>query len=122
RNPAQRYLSARALASDIEHWLADDPVAAHREPLAQRTGRWLRRHAAAARAAAIALVVVAVALSASLVLVDSARRQTDKALANETAAKNEEIQQRQIADAAKKKAEQAEAETLADYRASTDDA
>jgi hypothetical protein len=37
-------------------------------------------------------------------------------------ARRNETEQRHIADAEKKKAEQAEAETLADYRASTDDA
>ncbi len=36
--PRDRYPSALALAQDIEHWLADEPVTAWREPLAQRAG------------------------------------------------------------------------------------
>jgi serine/threonine protein kinase len=39
-----RYASLRALADDIEHVLADEPVAAYREPLAARLGRWGRHH------------------------------------------------------------------------------
>ncbi len=30
--PRERYASARALADDLEHWLADEPVTAHAEP------------------------------------------------------------------------------------------
>ena len=32
-DPAQRYLTPRALADDVEHWLADEPVLAWREPI-----------------------------------------------------------------------------------------
>ncbi len=42
--PEQRYASARALADDVEHWLADEPVGAYPEPLRQRAGRCVRRH------------------------------------------------------------------------------
>jgi serine/threonine-protein kinase len=56
-----RYSSARALADDIEHYLADEPVAAYREPWRVRSGRWVRRHktaVAAATAATLAAVVL----------------------------------------------------------------
>ena len=43
-NPPARYGSPRALAEDIERWMADEPVSAHREPWTMRAGRWLRRH------------------------------------------------------------------------------
>ena len=42
--PEDRYASARALADDIEHWLADEPVSAWREPFSRRARRWARRH------------------------------------------------------------------------------
>jgi Tfp pilus assembly protein PilF len=42
--PEARYPSAKALAEDVEHWLADEPVSAEREPLLARMGRWARRH------------------------------------------------------------------------------
>jgi serine/threonine protein kinase/tetratricopeptide (TPR) repeat protein len=42
RQPEGRYGSARALAEDLEHWLADEPVAACRESLWERTKRLCR--------------------------------------------------------------------------------
>jgi serine/threonine protein kinase len=43
----ERYATPLELAADIEHWLADEPVSAHREPWSVRSGRWPRppRHA-----------------------------------------------------------------------------
>jgi tRNA A-37 threonylcarbamoyl transferase component Bud32 len=43
RQPRERYESARALADDVEHWLADEPVSAHRESVWERTKRLCRR-------------------------------------------------------------------------------
>src|SRR5262249_27501248 len=34
--PEDRYATARALAAEVEHWLADEPVTAYREPLVER--------------------------------------------------------------------------------------
>jgi tetratricopeptide (TPR) repeat protein len=62
-----RYATALALAADIEHWLADEPVAAYREPARVRARRWVRRHKALVSGAAAALVVGLIGLSASLV-------------------------------------------------------
>ncbi len=42
--PEERYPSAKALAEDVEHWLADEPVSAEREPVWARAGRWARHH------------------------------------------------------------------------------
>ena len=42
--PAGPLRLARALAEDIEHWLADEPVSAWREPWPVRLARWGRRH------------------------------------------------------------------------------
>jgi hypothetical protein len=57
--PEDRYPSARALAADVELWLADEPVQAYREPVATRLGRWARRHEPVV-AGGIALVTTAV--------------------------------------------------------------
>jgi serine/threonine-protein kinase len=54
--PGRRYRTARELAGDVEHWLADDPVAAYREPWAARAGRWMRRHRPAVAGLAAALL------------------------------------------------------------------
>jgi serine/threonine-protein kinase len=91
-----RYGSCRALAEDVERWMADLPVTAWREPLSRRALRWARRHRASVQAAAGALVVIAVLATTAAVVVNQARRreeaartQVTRALANESAAKAE---------------------------------
>jgi eukaryotic-like serine/threonine-protein kinase len=42
--PEGRYETALQLASDIEKWMADEPVSAHSDSLAQRARRWMRHH------------------------------------------------------------------------------
>src|SRR5581483_200199 len=44
RDPADRYPSAAEVAREVQHWLADEPVAAHPEPVGARLRRWARRH------------------------------------------------------------------------------
>ena len=44
RDRDDRYPSARALADDVERWLADEPVSAHAYPATARVARWVRRH------------------------------------------------------------------------------
>jgi serine/threonine-protein kinase len=60
RKAEDRYASARALADDVEHWLADEPVSAYREPWHVHAGRWARRHKPAV--AALTATVVATML------------------------------------------------------------
>jgi serine/threonine-protein kinase len=55
--PEDRYATPRALAEDIEHWMADEPVAAWPEPWARGARRWARRNRTAVAAAAVALLV-----------------------------------------------------------------
>ena len=52
----------RALAEEIERWMADEPVTAWREPVSRRARRWIGRHRTSVTAAAVALVVGFVAL------------------------------------------------------------
>lgn len=42
--PERRYISARALSDDIERWLGDEPVRAHRDRLSERLYRWSRHN------------------------------------------------------------------------------
>jgi serine/threonine-protein kinase len=79
--PEDRYGSARELADDVEHWLADEPVGAHAEGAFERLARWSRRHRVWARAGAAALAVVAVVASAAALLVGRAWRKERDALA-----------------------------------------
>ncbi len=42
--PEDRYATARALADDLERWLADEPVSAYRDPPARALSRWLTQN------------------------------------------------------------------------------
>ncbi len=44
RDPHDRYTSAAAIADDLEHYLADEPVVAHPEGPLARLRRWTRHH------------------------------------------------------------------------------
>jgi serine/threonine protein kinase len=61
--PEDRYAGPKDLAQDVERWLADEPVAVYREPLAVRAARWLRRHRTLATSSVAALAVVTVSLA-----------------------------------------------------------
>jgi serine/threonine-protein kinase len=55
--PEDRYGSARALADDVEDWLADERVEAYPEPWTRTLTRWLTRHRTPVTGAAAALLV-----------------------------------------------------------------
>ena len=83
--PENRYATPRAMADDIEHWLADEPVTAYREPLRTRVARWGRKHKTLVAgafglvtAAAIALTVSTVLIKQEQILADKARQQADE--------------------------------------------
>jgi eukaryotic-like serine/threonine-protein kinase len=61
--PEERYATPRALAEDVERWMADEPVTAWREPLARRARRWMKRHRTAVASAAVALLAGLVGLA-----------------------------------------------------------
>jgi tetratricopeptide (TPR) repeat protein len=62
--PADRYGSCRALAEDIERWMADEPVAAWREPWSVRARRWARHHRTGVTGTAAALLAGLIGLGA----------------------------------------------------------
>jgi tetratricopeptide (TPR) repeat protein/tRNA A-37 threonylcarbamoyl transferase component Bud32 len=72
--PEDRYASPRALADDLERWLADEPFAAYREPWRQRLARWTRRHRTAVTSASVALALLLAGAVGSLVLWESAEQ------------------------------------------------
>jgi WD40 repeat protein/tetratricopeptide (TPR) repeat protein/tRNA A-37 threonylcarbamoyl transferase component Bud32 len=71
--PEDRYATPRALADDIEHWLADEPVAAAPESWPARLARTIRRHRTWAQAAAAALVLVTMVAVGAALVVNQAR-------------------------------------------------
>jgi eukaryotic-like serine/threonine-protein kinase len=96
KDPDSRYPSPKALADEIEHWLADEPVAAWREPFSIRARRWARRHRTAVTGAAAAVAVGVIGLSAVAVVqsratsaLEAKNLQLTQANAATTEAKNE---------------------------------
>jgi serine/threonine protein kinase len=83
KRPAHRYPSARALAHEVEHWLADEPVAAYAEPLPTRLARWGRRHKPLVAGAAALLMTAVAALGLGTVLL---RQKQQEILAERNAA------------------------------------
>jgi tetratricopeptide (TPR) repeat protein/tRNA A-37 threonylcarbamoyl transferase component Bud32 len=70
--PVGRYDSAADLAADVEHWLADEPVGAWREPVPTRLRRWMRRHTRLTTGVAAALAVAAIAAGVATALLSAA--------------------------------------------------
>ena len=86
--PDDRYASPKALAEDVERWMADEPVTAWREPWARRARRWARRNRTAVTAAGAAVLVALVGTAA--VLAVQTRANADLKTANtELAASNQ---------------------------------
>ena len=75
--PVERYPSVPELADDIRHWLADEPVRAHRESIPERMGRFERRHRSLVRFTAIAMLLLTVATLVTTNAV-ARRRQADR--------------------------------------------
>ncbi len=73
--PEERYGSALELAGDVEHWLADEPVGAYREPLGARLRRWARRHPRKVTAAVVLLLATVVGLTVGTVLLEQRKRE-----------------------------------------------
>src|SRR5579871_4702159 len=77
--PEDRYGSALELAGDIEHWLADEPVSAYREPLSWKLRRWVRRHRGLAAGVAGLLITTVAALAIGIVVVNDQRNRAEQA-------------------------------------------
>src|SRR5271166_3188895 len=67
--PEGRYPSARALADEIERWLADEPVSVYREPITVRMTRWGRRHRTLATSLCVLLVTAVIGLAIATALI-----------------------------------------------------
>ena len=74
--PADRYGSARALAEDVERWLADEPVSARSEPWLDRARRWIRRHQTAVLTTTALLLTAVVGLALGNVLIRAEQKRT----------------------------------------------
>ena len=92
--PADRYPPAAAVAADLEHGLADEPVTAYREPPRVRLGRWAKRNRTAVGGGLVLLLATLSAAGVGLVVLDrkarevAAERNTARAAADEAEAVN----------------------------------
>jgi WD40 repeat protein/tRNA A-37 threonylcarbamoyl transferase component Bud32 len=79
RVPEQRYPSARALADDLERWLADDPVTAYEEPRLARFFRQARRHKGKVGiAGGVAVLALTIAAAGMLLSAENRRQLAEK--------------------------------------------
>jgi hypothetical protein len=88
KEPARRYDSATALADDLERWLRGEPILARPAGPWERARKWARRRPAAAAllgVSVLAVLVLVAGLATGLVLIGSAKRAADDALARERA-------------------------------------
>jgi|GEM_PF-2455081 len=93
--PGDRYLTAAALADDIDRFLADEPVAAWPDPWRVRLWRFVKRHRTAVAAAGVLLATTTVALAIGNVLV--ARERDAKERARQEAVAQRELAERNAA-------------------------
>jgi eukaryotic-like serine/threonine-protein kinase len=96
--PVDRYATPLELAAEVEHWLADEPVAAYPEPLSARLGRWARRHRGLTAAAAAAVLVGLAGLAVAAAVLGAKNRELLAANVREQAAAERE---RAAADSAR---------------------
>nr|WRX36747.1 hypothetical protein [uncultured bacterium] len=68
RNPDARYTSAAAVASDLESWLADEPISIKAPSLAAQTARWMRKNRRMVYVALTLLMVTMFLVPSSMVL------------------------------------------------------
>jgi tetratricopeptide (TPR) repeat protein len=66
REPAERYATAAALASDLRRHLEDRPIVARRPSLLDRVAKWSRRYRAAVVAGVVGLVMALAILAGSI--------------------------------------------------------
>lgn len=72
--PQDRYVNPHALADDIEHYLADEPLVALPDSFGDRIRRFARRNRTLVRSAAVGLLLVTLVSTVAALLVNEQRR------------------------------------------------
>ncbi len=89
--PAERYSTAGELASDLQAWLDDKPIAAKPPSLLERMAKWRRRNSGLVAATSVVLLLATVGLAVTTFMVWNQQQQTSSAL-------NRETEQRKLAE------------------------
>jgi WD40 repeat protein len=89
KDPARRYVSAEALAEDLECWLEGKPIRARAVGRAEQVWRWCKRQPAvaglmAASAALLLMLIVGLTVSTAMISRKAAEAQADRDLARES--------------------------------------
>ena len=79
RLPAERYASAAALATDLRHHLAHEPISARSDSWSYRSARFLRRHRVAVGAGVLAAAALSTSAGVALYEARQARQQQEQA-------------------------------------------
>jgi tetratricopeptide (TPR) repeat protein/tRNA A-37 threonylcarbamoyl transferase component Bud32 len=84
-----RYPSCRALANDLERWMADEPVSAWSEPWTRKLARWVSRHRGEVTGAAAAILAAVAGLVAVLAVETRSNARLSASLQREIQARTE---------------------------------
>jgi WD40 repeat protein/tRNA A-37 threonylcarbamoyl transferase component Bud32 len=106
----ERYSSVRAMADDIEHWLAGEPVRAYPEPWRVKIRRWLGRHRTLVTATAATVLMALVLLSVTTLLLTAANRLLVTANAEKEQARRDAEANARVAEASRREAQMRSAE------------
>lgn len=124
KKPADRYLSARLMAQDIERYLADEAVSTYKEPFVARAKRWARKHPAVTTGSIASLMIGLVSAGVIAILAAQHANQlqlksTEIEAKNQTISKKNEdlVLARDVAEAKRVEAEKAQkdAEAVTDF-------
>lgn len=75
--PEQRYPSCEALAAEVEHWLADEPVVAYRETFSTKLSRWTRRNRTLVLAGGMLLSLALIGTTIGLLVLGKKNREVE---------------------------------------------
>ncbi len=92
--PLDRYASAVELKTDIERYLADEPVSSRQESIVEKSQRLFRKHRAIAQMAALMAIATIILLSSFLMVVSKKNSELESANLREETAKDDAIRQR----------------------------
>ncbi len=106
RLPEDRYPSVKAIAQDVERWLADEPVSCWRESLPARIGRWVKHHRVLMSGSAAAMLVGICSLTVVLAILSAKNRTLHRANELQRLAKEESEAKRILADEARRRSDQ----------------
>jgi WD40 repeat protein len=90
KEPARRYTSAAALAHDLAHFLAGEPIEARPAGALERTLRWMKRRPAAAALVGVSLAALLILLGGGVLFTQQLRVERNLAREQETVARKQE--------------------------------